>query len=164
MTVCWIVALLVSGAALELLGLGLVAWDVWDARRQRDALARQDQLVQLEPVIHSRALGELGVEDGIAGAEPPPLEERVATLEGHVANLHTRLDEEAERRVEATRALTDQFGARIAEVQRQMFDLEQRLRPQIGAVAAGKVRRRVLGVVLFAIGLMLQTIANVAAL
>ena len=164
MSVCWIVALLVSGAALELIGLGLVAWDVWDARRQRDTLALQHQLVQGSPVIeHERALGVIAVQGG--GDPPvPTMEERVGTLEGEVANLYKRLDDEADRRVETARALTDRFGERIAEVKREMFDLEQRLRPTIGMAAAGKVWRRGLGVVLFALGLTLQTIANVAAL
>jgi hypothetical protein len=94
----------------------------------------------------------------------PSVEERVATLEGEVAKLHTRLDGEAERRVAATRELADRFGEQLAEVQREVFDLGQRLRPVIGEAAAGQVWRRALGVVLFAIGLTLQTIANVAAL
>lgn len=164
MSVCSIRALLVSGAALELIGLWLVAWDVWDARRQRDALARRDQLVQLSPGIeHDRAVGGIAVHGG--GDSPvPSTEERIATLEGEVANLHTRLDDEAERRVEATRALADRFGEQLAEVQREVFDLGQRLRPVIGEAAAGKVWRRALGVCLFALGLTLQTIANVASL
>jgi len=157
--------LLVLGAALELLGLGLVARDVWDARRQRDALARQDQLVQMTPALeHSRALGALDVQGGGDPPPLPPLEERVASLEGDIADLHARFDAEAERQVQAHRALDDRFGARFAELQREVFDLGQRLRPVIGAAAAGKVWRRALGVGLFAVGLILQTVANVAAL
>lgn len=128
MSVSWIRALLVLGAALELVGLALVAWDVWDAWQQRRALARRDQLVQVPFVEHERALG--GAKESGAAAPAPPVV----------------------------------LGPQLDQVQRDVFDLEQRLKAVIGVAAAGKVRRRALGAALFACGLIVQTVANFAAL
>jgi hypothetical protein len=89
---CTITVLLISGAALELVGIALVAWDVLEARR-------------------------------------------------------------------TVRAMSDpQWGYR-----------EQAQRPRslpalMAEVAAGNIKRRGLGVGLFACGLLVQTAANVAAL
>jgi hypothetical protein len=94
----------------------------------------------------------------------PPLEERVAALERELVAMGKRLDAADERHVREHRELTDRFSGWIAEARREIFDLEQKLRPVIGAAAAGNIRRRVLGVGLFATGLLMQTIANVLAL
>jgi hypothetical protein len=158
-----IAALLIAGAMLELVGLGLVAWDVYDARRQRVVLARQDKLIQVPAAIaHARGFAP-SVSAG-EKPEPPPLEERVATLERELERMGRRLDQEAEQHVHDHRAMTDRFGEWIAEARREVFELEQRLRPMIGIAAAGNIRRRGLGVLLFAAGLLVQTAANVAAL
>jgi hypothetical protein len=159
-----IAALLIVGALLELLGLGLVASDVYDARRQRVAFSRQDRLVQVGTATeHDGALGMPA-----AGAtEPPPvppLEERVATLEGELEQMGRRLEQEAERHVRDHRAMADEFSRWVAEARREVFDLEQKLRPMIGVAAAGNIKRRGIGVGLFALGLIVQTAANVAAL
>ena len=157
-------ALLVIGALLELSGLVLVAWDVLTARRQRADLSRPDKLIQ-----PSAARGSTEVSGTVTaeGGGPPPvptLEDRVASIESGLSALHARLDAEAERHVDEHRELTDRIGGWIAEVRREVFDLEQRLRPVIGSVAAGHIGRRALGVVLFAIGVLVQTVANFAAL
>jgi hypothetical protein len=160
-----IAALLIVGALLELLGLGLVAWDVYDARRQRVALSRQDQLVQVGTAIeHNRALGMTVVGGATETPPVPPLEERVATLEGELEQMGRRLDQEAERHVRDHRAMSDEFAKWVAEGRREVFDLEQKLRPMIGGAAAGNIKRRGIGVGLFALGLIIQMAANVAAL
>jgi|SoimicmetaTmtLPC_FD_contig_41_4233899_length_787_multi_3_in_0_out_0_2 hypothetical protein len=160
-----IAALLIVGALLEILGLGLVAWDVYDARRQRVVLSHQDQLVQVGAATeHNRALGMTAVGGATEPPPVPPLEERVATLEGELEQMGRRLDQEAERHVRDHRAMTDEFSKWVAEARREVFDLEQKLRPMIGAAAAGNIRRRGIGVGLFALGLIVQTAANVAAL
>jgi hypothetical protein len=91
--VCLIGVLLVLGAALELAGIALVGWDVWDARRTLREMSEPD--------------------------------------------WHWRQPEESRSR--------------------SLFAL-------MADVAAGKTWRRAAGVGLFACGLILQTVANVAAL
>lgn len=78
-----IVVLLVSGAALELLGLMLVAWDVVDARRQRAQFSRRNQLVQVGGIASERKIGGVTVLGGVPPGEAPTptLVERVAQLE-----------------------------------------------------------------------------------
>lgn len=160
-----IAALLIAGAVLELVGLGLVAWDVYDARNQRVVLARQDQLVQVGTATeHNRAVGMTAIGGATEPPRVPPLEERVATLEGEPEQMGRRLDQEAERHVRDHRAMTDEFSRWVAEARREVFDLGQKLRPMIGVAAAGNIKRRGIGVGLFALGLIVQTAANVAAL
>jgi hypothetical protein len=62
------------------------------------------------------------------------------------------------------RDMLDTVSGWVAEARREVFDLKQELRPIIGRTAAGNIRRRGLGVGLFAVGVIVQTIANVAAI
>jgi len=157
------VALVVTGAVLELAGLALVAWDVWDARRESMKLSRKDVLVQPPPAeATSRAFPPTVV----GGAPPsvPPLEEHVQQLAHEVEELRRRLDAEAERHVQDHREMTNRFAGWVAEARHEAFDLRNELRPLIGKAAAGNLWRRGIGVGLFALGVIVQMAANIASL
>ena len=100
MSTCTIRVLLFVGATLELVGITLVAWDVYDARRTLKDMSRPDWLWEQQKKRQQ---------------QPPPLG-------------------------------SDSLFALMARV------------------AAGSVLRRAIGVALIACGVIVQTIANVAAL
>jgi hypothetical protein len=154
--------LLVLGAALELAGIALVAWDVFDARRVRERLSSPDKLVQVPPLVAS-ARGIPPTVAGTGSPAVPPLDERVQKLEHEVETLSERIDKHRRESKQDHRDMLDTVSGWVGEARREVFELKQQLRPIIGRAAAGNIRRRGLGVVLFAIGLIMQTVANVAA-
>jgi len=156
-------ALLIAGVVLELGGLGMVALDVRQSRREVERMSRQDNLIQ-PPA--AGATGEAFAPTLVGSETPavPSLEERVSTLEGEVERLQRDLRAAENRETLAQWELTGRFAEWIAEARRETFDLGQRLRPMIATVAAGNVRRRAAGVGLFAAGLILQTVGNLTAL
>lgn len=157
---------MVIGAVLEVAGLVFVALDVRQSHREVERRTRPDQLVQISPALeHSRALGAIVV---VGGQQPEPeepsLDERVSTLEREVAKVTRDLEAFEERETQAHRELTDRAAALVGEARRETFDVGQDARTFAANVAAGNLRRRVLGVGLFIAGLLLQTAGNLAAL
>jgi hypothetical protein len=156
-------ALIIVGVSLELAGLAMVALDVRQSRRDVERMSRQDVLVQA-PAAAAKAQGFPPMLHGGEMDAVPLLEERVAILEREVERLQHDLVAIEDRETAAHRELTARFAEWIAEARRETFELGQQLRPMIGRVAAGNVRRRASGVGLFAAGLIVQTAGNLMAL
>ena len=151
---------LVVGAVLELAGIGLVGVDVYVARRTRDALSKPPIAVQIDPAEeHDVAMLVSAVGGRRAGAKG--VEERIAALEAEHREIRARLDASDERAVRAYRDHRPGWGM---EARRDASDVRSGLMPMIGAAAAGNVRNRALGAALFAVGLVVQSVANVIAL
>jgi hypothetical protein len=161
-----LLVLLVVGAALELGGLGLVAWDVLAAKRQRAVFSLRNQLVQVPGIASERAIGGVTVHGGVQPGDlpAPTLDERVEQLERDAESVQRSLAAIDEREERNHDALLDRVGGLVAEARRETFELREELRPLIGHTVAGSIGRRWLGVALFALGLVVQTVANVAAL
>lgn len=155
--------LLICGAGPELAGFVLVAWDVIDDRRELRALSGRDVLIQSGAARLDMKVG-MTTEVVRDPVPVPSVDERVATLESEVELLKRTLNETAERERAARRALSDQAATWVAEARRETWELRQELRPLIGRVSAGNLRRRSWGVVLFAVGLIVQSIANYGSL
>jgi hypothetical protein len=136
---------------------------VREARNESMRLSRRHVLSQVEPA----EVRAIAFPVTLVGGAPPsvaPLEERVQKLARDVEALGRRLDREAERHVQDHRAMTKDFAGWIAEARREVFDLRNELRPLIGKAAAGNLWQRAIGVGLFALGVVVQMIANLASL
>ena len=147
---------------LEAVGLGLVAFDLRDLRRERVQRSSRDKLVQLGAAADATAAGIPGV-IVITGGEPspqPPLEERVARLEREAREIRGLLDEVGAREKRDHRAILDQVSGWVAEARLETWNLRQELRPLIGRAVAGNLGRRLFGLALFLAGLGLQTAGN----
>jgi hypothetical protein len=155
--------LLIAGAMLELVGVGLVAWDVLDARRVRVELSRRHLQLQADPGrLTVSGFPATATVDG--PAPEPTLEQRVERVEREAELLRRDLGELEQRETRAHRAMSDTFAGWVGEARAEVHELREELRPLIGRTAAGNLRRRAVGVLLFAAGLTLQTAANLGAL
>jgi hypothetical protein len=138
---CVIVLLLVLGAALELSGIALVAWDVLGARREREQLSSRDVTVQVG-AARAAAEGNPPKSDASSPRVTAPLEERVHSLERDVEKLSQRIDLNRRESKRDDRDMLDTVSDWVAEARQEVFELKQELRPTIGRVAAGNIRRR----------------------
>ena len=101
----------------------------------------------------------------VGGAPPPaPSLEKLSARD--VEARDRRLDAEEQRHVRDHREMTDRFAEWVGEARDEVFALRSELRPLIGQAAAGDrdLRRRGIGVGLFALGVLVQMTANLASL
>jgi hypothetical protein len=148
------IALTAAGAAFELLGLVLIAWEIRNNRRQAE-------VVLSAPIV--KTVGKaLEVSSAIkahaTGGREPTTEERVAHLEQEVAELRHHVDESLGRE---RREREERVAETLSQAEDRSIELDRRTRHNLRDVLVGNVRLRVTGLVLFMVGVALQTVGNI---
>lgn len=158
--------LIASGAALEGLGLLLVALDLLRAGKRRAELTRPDQLVQVGGIASESSFGvPLVVTTGEQPPAPEPtLDERVAAVAGRIEDVARSLSDLEKRIEEDIRSASDSAAKMVAEARREIFDAFQRTRGLVGHEIGAHLWRRWIGVGVFFAGLVLNTLGNVWSL
>lgn len=128
--------LIAGGGALQIAGVLLAAWDIWDAYRQWRAYERRGVVVEPLP---AQAFGQAF--DATVVTDPrPPIEQRMASVEDKVARLDERLvAAAAQQRRERDERLAMTASALGREVRRQ----DEALARLFKAVLIGGWRRLV---------------------
>jgi hypothetical protein len=151
----WQLLLIGGGAALELVGILLVVLDVREARRQARAVTQREQIIRPLGIAHERGIARAGT---VIGGRQPSIDERVTRLEQQLRGLREEMEYRVDRITETVRAdLADLVAGSAADAEGRDRQLRQFLADQLDA----GIGRRVLGAVLFGVGLLLQTVANV---
>jgi hypothetical protein len=166
------VLLIVASAGLEIIGLGLLAMDLWRVQRRElgtpewmqrlrglwDRLRRRPQPVHLkglDAALSTEAAVRLRVKRGAADAT---VESRLAALEANLAELDQATEHrfaDMEERLTAAHQRADEVRAYIDEIRR---DQEDARREDLRA----SIPRQWRGTLLFAIGALLGMWANLA--
>jgi hypothetical protein len=144
------VVLLLAGASLEFVGLALVALENVDIRRTFNI-----RHGRANPVSAGLRVSAFGARVEIAGPEPT-IEERISRLASQVTAIDTRLSELA---AELPAQMRQQWSADVGALRDELtFQLDE-VRRLIG-MTVQPTQRRWVGLGAFALGLILQTAAN----
>jgi hypothetical protein len=152
----WVVVLATIGFFAEVGGVGLIAFDIRDSRRQARRIMERGQTVRLgQAVSEERALPIQAV-----GGRQPSLAERVADLERRYREL-------AERLVDGLGAVRRELRADASERARHVEEIVRAdyavLRDVLGDMLAGSLGRRIWGVVLVVLGVAASWAANLVS-
>ncbi len=156
-----------AGIVVELVGLALVAWGIWDTARRFDRPVTAAVRKALQQLLARRqrrpditVTGATGTENttafsGTPRVQPanPTVEDRLAYLEERMQraeNQHAALDAQLRREVDDRRATDDQERQARERTDRNVSGLLQQH-------AAGGLGKQALGVGCFAFGLLLRT-------
>jgi hypothetical protein len=151
----WQLLLIGVGVLLEGGGIALVVLDVREARSQARAVVRKGQIIRPLGIAHERDIARPGT---VIGGKQPSVDERVARLERQLPELREEMEGRIHQMTETVR------GDLAGLVSGTAADAEQRdtqLREFLGNQLDAGIGRRVLGALLFGLGLLLQTVANV---
>jgi hypothetical protein len=157
-----LVLLIALGAAFEVLGLVLVAADVYSAGRRSRKLAESATQVVLVGAALARAIADtIAVGDKTAPEREPTVEERVAALERRAAGVDERVSgvkTELERRIER---VEDKATRRATEARQEALDAAREARKLLAKELGAHLWMRWLGAGFFVAGLVLNTLGNV---
>ena len=149
---------LIAGGLAEALGFGMTFWDLMETERQvrRFLHGPRDITIRPAPIRLRTRMGTPTVTVG----PPPPLEERVASLERAFGSIEERIQDAADKaREEAEEAARHAANAARADAE----DDARRLDDLISGMTLGGMQLRRLGVFFFVVGLALATAANLVA-
>jgi hypothetical protein len=151
----WQLLLIGMGVLLEGGGIALVVLDVREARSQARAVLKSEPpvLPDTEFTLFERAMPITSV-----GGREPTREERLARLETKVGENHEQV---AGWLVEVRNNLRKDLGEQISAAIQTAEKRDSRLRQFLADQLDAGIGRRVLGAVLFGLGLLLQAVANV---
>lgn len=143
--------LIVAGAALEIAGIAITGWDVWRAHVK----------TQQRRTLYGSLLGTINAKTkvrgvGMEGGEQPSMEDRMRTLERALERAQRKLEEMGEGLAELQLQLREHRSVARTEVLSAKDDLER----YVASEVAGNVGLRFVGVALFALGVIAQTLGN----
>lgn len=144
--------LVLIGGALQVGGVALAAWDLVDAYRRWRAYTHRTVTVELPPLTMDAVMyaPEVRVEP------PPPLEDRVASLERAVLSLQR---EHADARVEDKQAARRRTNDAVDAVMRRLTGGDEALAGLFRGVVIGG-RRRWIGLGCFLVGIVAATVGS----
>ena len=151
----WAIVLTLSGGVAELVGLGLVAWEIRQDRAQARRLFHGDVVVKVGGATATARAGGVAV---LTGGPEPTVEERVDKLEEEVRRQREAFDQ---RVAEVRAELSREVSAQVADARAAAAEDSQKVWRAIQAMLEGGLGRRALGVGLFAVGLILSVAGNV---
>lgn len=143
--------LIVVGASLEIVGIGITGWDVWRAHVKTQR-RRTHYGSSIGPTNAKTKVRGVGME----GGEPPSVDDRLLDLERAQERAQHRLAEMEAGLAEVRLDLLEHKSVARTEVLSARDDLERHVAEEV----AGNVRLRFVGVGLFAAGVIVQTVGN----
>jgi hypothetical protein len=161
----------ITGWALELLGLGTVAWGIRETRRQfgrpdifvnfRAWWARRPKLRQQHVAagaLQGAAGARLSATGTLSNATPlsPTLEERIVALEENLRGVNERVDQVRRELHKEAVARDEAFSSERRAREKEDTEIKQKLE----SVETGGLYVSMMGVVWLAIGLTFSTIPN----
>jgi hypothetical protein len=135
-----------AGVIFELVGLGVVAWEIWGDRRAARQIIEEHLAVDLKR--------EVRVSINVAKPRPGP-----ATMRD-LENLPATLQAERDARKELGEELRQQIEVDRNELVEKLSGRDRAIREAVAAQVKGSVHLRVFGAVCIANGVLLAAPAN----